>query len=39
MNVPGLSCVSDKVLGCWDSYKVIRDIKHHQASSFYAALV
>ena len=23
VNVSGLSCVSNKVLGCWDSYMVI----------------
>ena len=30
VNVPGLSCVWNKVLGCWDSYKVISDPIHHQ---------
>ena len=39
VNVSGLSCVSKKVLGCWDIYKVICDIKHPQESTVYAALV
>ena len=39
MNVSGFSCVSEKVLGCWDSYKDISDLIHHQESTFYAALV
>ena len=39
VNVSRLSCVSNKVLRCWDSYKVIYDIKHHQVSTVYAALV
>ena len=39
VNVPGLSCVSNKVLRCWDSYKVICDLIHHQKSTVYAALV
>ena len=41
MNVSRLSCVSNKVLGCWDSYKVICDLIHvyHQESTVYAALV
>ena len=34
----GLSCVSNKVLRCWDSYKVICDLIHHQKSTVYAAL-
>ena len=38
VNVSELSCVSNKVLRCWDSYKVIWDI-HHQKSTVYAALV
>ena len=25
MNVSGLYCVSNKVLGCWDTYKAICD--------------
>ena len=32
MNVSGLSRVSYKVLGCWDSYKVICDLIHYQES-------
>ena len=32
VNVSGLSCVSNKVLRCWDSYKVICDLIHHQKS-------
>ena len=39
VNVSALSCVSNKVLGCWDSYKVICDLIHHQESTVYAALV
>ena len=39
VNVSGLSCVSNKVLRCWDSYKVICDLIHHQKSTVYAALV
>ena len=39
VNVSGLSCVSDKVLGCSDSYKVICDLIHHQESTVYATLV
>ena len=43
VNVSGLSCVSNEVLGCWDSYKVIRDLIHvqHQESTVtvYVALV
>ena len=39
MNVSGLSCVSEKVLGCLDSYKVICDLIHHQESTVYAAFV
>ena len=31
VNVSGLSCVSNKVLRCWDSYKVICDLVHHQS--------
>ena len=30
VNVSGLACVSKKVLGCWDRYRVIYDIIHHQ---------
>ena len=30
VNVSGLSCVSSKVLRCWDSYWVICDLMHHQ---------
>ena len=26
VDVSGLSCVSNKVIGCWDSYKVICDL-------------
>ena len=29
----GLSCVSNKVLGCWDSYEVICNLVHHQKST------
>ena len=29
----------NKVLGCWDSYKVICDLVHQQKSTVYAALV
>ena len=39
VNVSGFSCVSNKVLRCWDSYKVICDLIHHQKSTVYAALV
>ena len=39
MNVSGLSCVSNKVLGCWDIYKVICDLIHYQESTVYVALV
>ena len=39
MNVSGLSCVSNKVLGCWDSYNVICDLIHHQEFTVFAALV
>ena len=39
VNVSGLSCVSNKVLCCWDSYKVICDLIHHQKSTVYGALV
>ena len=39
MNVSGLSCVSNKELGCCDSYKVKCDLIHHQKSTVYAALV
>ena len=39
VNVSELSCVSNKVLRCWDSYKVICDLIHHQKSTVYAALV
>ena len=39
VNVSGLSFVSNKVLRCWDSYKVIYDLIHHQKSTVYAALV
>ena len=39
MNVSGLSCVWNKVLRCWDSYKVIFDLIHHQKSTVYAVLV
>ena len=39
VNVSRLSCVSNKVLGFWDSYKVICDLVHHQKSTVYAALV
>ena len=38
VNVSGLSCVSNKVLGCWDSFKVICDLIHYQESTVYAAL-
>ena len=30
VNVSGLSCVSNKVLRCLDSYKVRCDLIHHQ---------
>ena len=39
VNVSRLSCVSNKVLGCCDSYKVICDLIHHQKYFDYAALV
>ena len=39
VNVSGLSCVSNKVLRCWDSYKVICDLIHHQKSTVYAVLI
>ena len=39
VNVSGLSCVSNKILGCWDSYNVICDLVNHQKSTVYAALV
>ena len=39
VNVSGLSCVSNEVLRCWDSYKVICKLIHHQKSTVYAALV
>ena len=39
VNVSGLSRVSNKVLRCYDSYKVICDLLHHQKSTVYAALV
>ena len=39
VNVSRLSCVSNKVLGCWDSYKVIWDLIHHQESTVYGVLV
>ena len=39
VNVSGLSCVSSKLLGCWDGYNVIFDLKHNQESTVYAALV
>ena len=39
VNVSGLSCVSNKVPRCWDSYKVICDLVHNQKSTVYAALV
>ena len=42
VNVSGSSCVSNKVLRCWDSYcKVIHvcDLIHHQKSTAYAAFV
>ena len=32
VNVSGLSCVSKKVLRCWDSYKVICDNSTHVVS-------
>ena len=35
VNVSRLSCVSNKVLGCWDSYEVICDLLHHQESTVY----
>ena len=39
VNVPGLSCVSNKVLRFWDRYKAMCDLIHHQKSTVYAALV
>ena len=39
VNVSGLSFVSNKVLRCWDSYKAIFDLIHHQKSTVYPALV
>ena len=39
VNVSGLSCVSNKVLRCLDSYKVICELIHHQKSTVYAVLV
>ena len=39
VNVSGLSCVSNKVLGCRDSYNVICNLIHHQESTVYAELV
>ena len=39
VDVPGLSCVSNKVLRFWDSYKVICNLIHHQKSTVYVALV
>ena len=39
VNVSGLSCVLNKLHRCWDSYKVICDLVHHQKSNVYAALV
>ena len=39
VNVSGLSYVSNKVLRCWDSYKVICDLIHNQKSTVYAVLV
>ena len=39
VNVSRLSCVSNKVLRCLGSYKVICDLIHHQKSTVYAALV
>ena len=35
----GLFCVSNKVLRCWDGYKVICDLTHNQKSTVYVALV
>ena len=35
VNVSGLSYVSNKVLWCWDSYKVICDLTHYQKSTVY----
>ena len=35
----GLSFVSNNVLGCWDSYKVICDLIHHHKSTECAALI
>ena len=39
VNVYGLSCVSNKLLRCWDRYKVICDLIHHQNFTVYAAFV
>ena len=41
VNVAGLSCVSSKVLRCWDSYKVICDLiqLYIIKSTVYAELV
>ena len=39
VNMSGLSCVSNKVLRCWDSYKVICDLIHHKKSTVYTTLV
>ena len=39
VNVSGLPCVSNRVLGCWDSYKVICDLIHHQEFTVHAPLV
>ena len=39
VNVSRLSCVSNEVLRCWDSYKVMCDLIHHQKSTVNAALV
>ena len=39
VNVSGLSFVSNKVSGCWDSYKAICDLIHHQKSTVYTVLV
>ena len=39
VNVSALSCFSNKVLGCWDSYEAICDLVHHQKSTVYVALV
>ena len=39
VNMSGLSCVSNKALGCCDSYNVICDLIHHQESTVYTTLV